>query len=288
VTTGAEPQSRAGAASAAEKKVPAGEAELVRLSQPAPRILVATLDAPQSRNSLSRRMIAALDGIVAEAGRDEAIAAVVLAANGPAFSAGHDLKELASHRPDADGGRAFYAETMRACAGLMQAIVRSPKPVIAAVEGIATAAGCQLVASCDLAVAGASARFATPGINIGLFCSTPMVALARNVSRKRAMEMLLLGEAISAAEAADYGLVNRVTKEGGALAEAIAMARLIAAKSPLTIAIGKEAFYRQLEQPLAEAYDYAAEVMVRNMMARDAEEGIRAFLEKRPPLWKGC
>ena len=212
---------------------------------------------------------------------------MVLAATGPAFCAGHDLKELAAHRTDADRGRDFYRLTMDRCAAVMTSILRSPKPFIAAVEGVATAAGCQLVATCDLAVAGAAARFATPGVNIGLFCSTPMVALSRNVPRKRAMEMLLLGELIDAQSAADYGLVNRVVAEGAALDAALEVARTIASKSPAVVAIGKEAFYAQLELPVTDAYAYASEVMVRNMMHRDAEEGIGAFIEKRPPDWKG-
>lgn len=254
--------------------------------RPQPGILVLTLDTPQSRNALSRRMMAALDRAITEASADPATAVVVIAANGPAFSAGHDLKELSAHRTDADGGRAFYEETMRACARLMQGIVASPKPVIAAVAGIATAAGCQLVATCDLAVAAETATFATPGVNIGLFCSTPMVALSRNVSRKAAMEMLLLGEALSAEEAQRFGLVNRVVPREKVRDEALSMARIIAAKSRATVAIGKNAFYRQIELPLAEAYDDAARVMVENMMAADAEEGICAFLEKRPPIWR--
>jgi enoyl-CoA hydratase/carnithine racemase len=211
----------------------------------------------------------------------------VLTGKGPAFSAGHDLKELTAHRGDGDGGRAFFTDTMRDCSRLMQAIVASPKPVIAAVTGTATAAGCQLVATCDLAVAGETARFATPGVNIGLFCSTPMVALSRNVSRKRAMEMLLLGEMLPARAAAEYGLVNRVVADAEVLEEALAMARQIASKSRATVAIGKAAFYRQLEAPLAEAYDYAGAVMVENMMDRDAEEGMCAFIDKRAPTWKG-
>lgn len=262
--------------------------EIVRTARPEPGVAVITLDAPATRNSLSRQMISAIERAVGSLSADPSVAAIVLAATGPVFSAGHDLKELTRHRADTDGGRAFYVETMQACAHLMQVIVRSPKPVIAAVEGVATAAGCQLVATCDLAAAASTATFATPGVNIGLFCSTPMVALSRNVSRKRAMEMLLLGEMLSAQEAERYGLVNRVVPPGKALDEACAMARIIAAKSPATVAIGKEAFYRQIEQPLADAYAYAASVMVENMMARDAAEGIGAFLEKRPPVWKGC
>lgn len=264
------------------------EAEVVQIARPEPGVVLVTLNSPATRNSLSRSVIAALDDAVAALSKEPDVAAIVLAAAGPAFSAGHDLKELTRHRADADGGRAFYDETMQACAHLMQRIVRSPKPVIAAVQGVATAAGCQLVATCDLAVAASTATFATPGVNIGLFCSTPMVALSRNVSRKRAMEMLLLGEMLSAEDAERYGLVNRVVPPERVLDEARGMARTIASKSPVTVAIGKEAFYRQLEQPLAEAYSYAASVMVENMMAQDAAEGIGAFLEKRPPVWKGC
>lgn len=259
----------------------------VRVSVPEPGVALIVLDAPARRNALSREMMSALDRALANASADPGVAAVVLAANGPAFSAGHDLKELTAHRADGDGGRAFYVETMEACASLMQSIVRTPKPVIAAVEGVATAAGCQLVATCDLAVAADTATFATPGVDIGLFCSTPMVALSRNVPRKRAMEMLLLGDRLSAEEAARYGLVNRVVAPERVRDEALGMARTIAGKSRLTVAIGKEAFYRQIEMPLAEAYEYAAAVMVENMMAADAAEGICAFLEKRPPIWTG-
>jgi enoyl-CoA hydratase/carnithine racemase len=250
-------------------------------------VAVLTLTRPEARNSLSLAMLAALQSAVDRLSGDRSVSAVVLAATGPAFCAGHDLKELTAHRRDADGGRAFYAMTMARCAGVMMSIMRSPKPFIAAIEGVATAAGCQLVATCDLAVAGAAARFATPGVDIGLFCSTPMVALTRNVPRKRAMEMLLLGEMIGAREAADYGLVNRVMAEGHALDGALELGRTIARKSPATIRIGKEAFYAQIEKPVADAYAYASEVMVRNMMHRDAEEGIGAFVEKREPAWKG-
>ena len=250
-------------------------------------VLCLTLNRPDARNALSEAMIAALTRAIDDCGRDSSVHAVVLAANGSAFSAGHDLKELNAHRADADGGKAYFHRIMQDCATMMQAIVACPKPVIAAVEGVATAAGCQLVATCDLAVAGANARFATPGVNIGLFCSTPMVALSRNVSRKRAMEMLLLGEMLDAAGALDFGLVNRVVPAGQAEPEALAMAAKIAAKSPLTVATGKEAFYRQLEAPLAEAYAQTAEVMVRNMLARDAIEGIGAFIDKRTPKWEG-
>jgi enoyl-CoA hydratase/carnithine racemase len=213
------------------------------------------------------------------------VRAIVLAANGPTFSAGHDLKELSARRADPDRGRDFFARIMTMCSGVVQQIVRLPQPVIAAVQGTATAAGCQLVASCDLAVASSAARFATPGVNIGLFCSTPMVALSRNVARKHAMEMLLTGDMISADEAWRIGLVNRVVAPGTEREEALALARKIAAKSTHVVKIGKEAFYRQVELDLAGAYDYASKVMVENMMARDAEEGIAAFLEKRLPTW---
>jgi enoyl-CoA hydratase/carnithine racemase len=216
------------------------------------------------------------------------VAAIILAAKGKVFSSGHDLKELTAHRSDADDGLAFFRETMQACSAMMQSIVRCPKPVIAAVDGRATAAGCQLVAACDLAIASEQSDFATPGVNIGLFCSTPMVALSRNVSRKRAMEMLLLGEALSAAEASHYGLVNRVVPSSDVMLQARAMARKIVSKSKATVAIGKEAFYRQAEMTLADAYAFASEVMVKNMMIADAGEGICAFLEKRAPDWKDC
>jgi enoyl-CoA hydratase/carnithine racemase len=211
----------------------------------------------------------------------------VLAAKGPVFSAGHDLKELSAHRADADRGLAFFEHTVTRCSDMMQAIVGCPKPVIAAVQGTATAAGCQLVATCDLAVAAEDAKFCTPGVNIGLFCSTPMVALSRNVGRKRAMEMLLLGDMLPAAQAAEYGLVNRVVAQERLMGEAQALATKIAEKSPATVAIGKAAFYAQVEMPLSEAYAYASKVMVQNMMAADAAEGIAAFLDKRKPEWKG-
>ena len=248
-------------------------------------IAVLTLDRPAQRNCLSEAMLVALRSAIEELSGDAGTKAVVLAADGPAFSSGHDLKELTARRTDADGGQGYFAHVMQLCASMMLTIVRSPKPVIAAVEGIASAAGCQLVATCDLAVAGAQARFSTPGVNIGLFCSTPMVALTRNLSRKRAMEMLLLGEMLPAREAADYGLVNRVVAPDKVMVEALALAAKIAAKPPVTVATGKEAFYRQIEMPLAEAYDYAAGVMVANMMHAESEEGIGAFLEKRPPDW---
>jgi enoyl-CoA hydratase/carnithine racemase len=247
---------------------------------------VLTLNRPAARNSLSEALIAELQAALGDCADDTSIRAVVIAANGIAFSAGHDLKELIAHRSDADQGRAYFAKLMAACSAMMQAIVHLPKPVVAAVQGIATAAGCQLVASCDLAVASDAATFATPGVDIGLFCSTPMVALSRNVSRKHAMEMLLTGEPVSAATAKDIGLVNQVVPAGSELDAAIALAEKVALKSAHTVKIGKAAFYRQAEMGLAEAYKFAAEVMTENMMARDAEEGICAFIEKREPKWQ--
>src|SRR5205807_6499063 len=202
-----------------------------------------------------------------------------------AFCAGHDLKELTAHRSDADHGRTHFTRVMETCSALMQSIVRLPQPVIAAVQGVATAAGCQLVASCDLAVASSLAGFCTPGVDIGLFCSTPGVALARNVPRKHAMNMLLTGETVSAEHAARIGLVNRVVSPGTERDESIELARQIAAKSAMTVRLGKEAFYHQVEMGLDEAYRFASRVMVENMLRRDAAEGIGAFLEKRTPAW---
>ncbi|MCS3929641.1 enoyl-CoA hydratase/carnithine racemase [Bradyrhizobium elkanii] len=249
-------------------------------------IAVLTLNRPAARNSLSQAMIASLHAELNEIRDDKAVRGVVIAANGPAFSAGHDMKELTARRTDPDRGRAFFAEMMTACSAMMQAVVHLPKPVVAAVQGIATAAGCQLVASCDLAIASEAASFATPGVDIGLFCSTPMVALTRNVPRKQAMEMLLTGEPVPATRAREIGLINRVVAAGTEREAAIALAEQVALKSAYTVKLGKEAFYRQAEMSLADAYRYAAEVMTENMMARDAEEGIGAFIEKRTPTWR--
>jgi enoyl-CoA hydratase/carnithine racemase len=258
----------------------------ILLREMAGAIAVLTLNRPAARNSLSEALIAGLHAALNEIAEDGSVRAVVIAANGPAFSAGHDLKELTARRSDADGGRAYFAELMNACSAMMQAIVYLPKPVVAAVQGIATAAGCQLVASCDLAVASEAASFATPGVDIGLFCSTPMVALSRNVPRKQAMEMLLTGEPVPAATAQSMGLINRVVPAGTERNAAIALAQKVALKSAHTVKLGKTAFYRQAEMSLADAYAYAAEVMTENMMARDAEEGICAFIEKREPKWQ--
>lgn len=269
-----------------EPAAKAAPAEPVLLREDANGVATLTLNRPKQRNSLSEDLMRALTAELAAIADDKSVRAVVLAGAGPAFCAGHDLKELTAARASDDRGRAFFQKTMQLCGTLMQAVVNCPKPVIARVHGIATAAGCQLVASCDLAVAAEDAKFATPGVNIGLFCSTPMVALSRNVTRKHAMEMLLTGEMISAARAAEFGLVNRVVPQAELDAAVAHFADVIASKSALTVSIGKRAFYEQLEKPLAEAYDYASEVMVRNMLARDAEEGIGAFIEKRDPKWE--
>jgi enoyl-CoA hydratase/carnithine racemase len=260
--------------------------EPILLREMAGPIAVLTLNRPAARNSLSEAMIAELHAALDEFRDDAKVRAVVIAANGTAFCAGHDMKELTARRADPDRGRAYFAQTMNACSAMMQAIVQLPKPVVAAVQGVATAAGCQLVASCDLAVASKVAGFATPGVDIGLFCSTPMVALSRNVPRKQAMEMLLTGEPVSAAAARDIGLINRVVTVGTERDAAVALAQKVANKSAYTVKIGKAAFYRQADMNLADAYRYASEVMTENMMARDAEEGIGAFIEKREPKWQ--
>jgi enoyl-CoA hydratase/carnithine racemase len=215
--------------------------------------------------------------------QDASVRVVIVTGAGPSFCAGHDLRELRS-----DPSRAFYEKVFGLCSEMMQRIVALPQPVIASVQGIATAAGCQLVATCDLAVAAEESHFATPGVSIGLFCSTPMVALSRAVPRKQAMEMLLTGDLIDAQEALRIGLVNRLAPTAQVMEETLALAAEIVAKSPLTLKIGKEAFYRQAELDLAAAYEYTSKVMAENMMAQDAAEGIDAFLEKRKPEWKGC
>lgn len=245
-------------------------------------ITTLTLSQPSQRNSLSIEMLNALAEALSDAAADDATRVVVIAAAGKVFCAGHDLKEIR----DQLNSNEFQLALFKRCSEVMQLVVNLPKPVIARVAGVATAAGCQLVASCDLAVAADSARFATPGVNIGLFCSTPMVALSRNVSRKHAMEMLLTGEMISAARAEQIGLVNRVVDESLLDETVYGMARTIAEKSGHTLKIGKGAFYKQLEMPLAGAYDYTAKVMAENLRAHDAQEGICAFLDKRKPEWK--
>jgi enoyl-CoA hydratase/carnithine racemase len=249
-------------------------------------ILRITLANPPA-NVLSIAAMTSLQGELDRARDDKAVRVIVLAATGKLFCAGHDLKEMNARRTDADKGKAFFEETFAICSRLMQSIVRHPKPVVAEVDGIATAAGCQLVASCDLAIASDQATFGVNGINVGLFCTTPGVALVRGLKPKHAMEMLLTGEMVDASAARDFGLVNRVVPREYLTQIVTKYAQTIAAKSPLTLKIGKEAFYAQAEMGLTEAYEYASRMMVENMLARDAEVGIDAFIGKRDPKWTG-
>lgn len=251
-------------------------------------VAILTLNAPEAINALSEAMIAALSDALGDIQNDRDIKAVILRSAGDHFCAGHNLKEMTARRNDADGGFQYFQDLFATCASMMMQITRLPQPVIAEVKGIATAAGCQLVATCDLAVASDDARFATSGVNIGLFCSTPMVALSRNVPRKRAIEMLLLGDFLPAAQVADMGLVNRVVARADLERTAEDMARQIADKSPAAVKIGKEAFYAQANMSLEDAYAYTGRVMAENMMAKDAEAGIGAFIAKEPmPDWTG-
>jgi enoyl-CoA hydratase/carnithine racemase len=256
-------------------------AEAILLSEQSGGVATLTLNRPAARNALSVALMSELEMALARLAADPTVKAVVLAANGPAFCSGHDLKEMRGL-----DGREAVASVFDQCVRVMTAIVRQPQPVIAKVHAMATAAGCQLVASCDLAFAADTARFATPGVNIGLFCSTPMVALSRGIGRKAAMEMLLTGHPIDAATAERWGLINRAVPAETLDTVTAEMAALIAAKSSFTIKTGKEAFYRQAEMGLDEAYAYAARVMTENMLAADAAEGIDAFLSKRPPMWR--
>ena len=251
-------------------------------------VAVLTLNAPKSMNALSEAMLSALSETLDRIAEDRSVKTIILRGAGNHFCAGHNLKEMTARREDADGGFQYFQDLFARCSAMMLRIVRSPQPVIAEVQGVATAAGCQLVASCDLAVASECSKFATSGVNIGLFCSTPMVALSRNVPRKLAMEMLLLGEFLPAARVAETGLVNRVVPLESLGEETMKLARVIADKSPAAIKIGKRAFYEQAEMSLEDAYAYAGRVMAENMMARDAEAGIGAFTRKEPmPAWSG-
>jgi enoyl-CoA hydratase/carnithine racemase len=249
-------------------------------------VLVLTLANPPA-NALSLAMMAALQEALDRARDDSAVRVVVLQSGLKLFSGGHDLKEMNRHRTDSDAGRGFFEETFAVCSRLMQTIVRLPKPVIAAIDGIATAAGCQLVASCDLAIASDRSTFGVNGIDVGLFCTTPGVALSRKVKAKHAMEMLLTGEMIDASTAREFGLINRVVPAEYLNQVVMKYAQTIAAKSPLAVRMGKEAFYRQAEMGLADAYEHASTVMVDNMMGHDAVEGIDAFIGKRKPVWTG-
>ena len=245
------------------------------------RIACVTMNRPDKRNALSVEHMQELTDCFCAIGENRDVAAVILKGNGPAFCAGHDLGEMIGQPPD------YYRRVFDVCTKMMDAIQNIPQPVIAQVHGIATAAGCQLAATCDLAVAAEAAKFATPGVKIGLFCSTPMVAVSRNLPRKKMLEMLLTGDPISAQEALQYGLINRVVPADSLEAETRALAARIVASSPFVIGLGKQAFYRQLEMPQTQAYSYTKEVMSLNAMAADAQEGMCAFLEKRPPQWRG-
>jgi len=244
------------------------------------------LNNPLNQNTLSEEMIKCFQVALDQSANEKKIRVIIISAEGKTFSAGHDLKELTKERQNTDGGKNYFKKILDKCSKMMQSIVNNPKPIIAEVGGVATAAGCQLVASCDLAYASKSAKFATPGVNIGLFCSTPMVALSRNVSKKHAMDMLLNGELISANKAAEIGLINEVVEDEALNNYTLEKAMNITKKSALTLKIGKEAFYKQSEMSLCDAYDYASSVMVENMLKKDAEEGIDAFINKRVPHWE--
>ena len=244
------------------------------------------MNAPEKLNALSEEMLSALQSQFDSLQNDRQIRAVILSGSGKAFCAGHDLKEMTGGRQAEDGGKAYFTELFQKCARMMTSIQKLPQPVIAQVHGIATAAGCQLVASCDMAVAADSTRFGVNGVNIGLFCSTPMVALSRNIPRKQAFEMLTTGQFINAERARELGLVNRIVSEDELEEATTELAETVASKLAVAVKIGKEAFYNQLQMPLSEAYDYTGSVMAENMLFRDTEEGISAFIEKRDPNWE--
>jgi len=263
------------------------DVSLVISDSPEPGISVLTLNRPKARNALSKDMLAALQGATDSVSADPAAKTVIIKANGPGFCAGHDLKEMTDHRKDADKGEAYYKELFAACSHLMLSINRSPKIFIASVHGVAAAAGCQLVAACDLAVAADHVSFGVNGINSGLFCSTPMVALSRSVGRKKSMELLTTGDLMPAPDAVETGLINKAVPAEALEGTTLAMARSIAAKPADVLALGKTAFYKQLTMPITEAYDFASSVITDNMLRPAAVEGINAFIEKRTPEWDG-
>ena len=248
-------------------------------------ILRLVLNNPDNHNVLSEEMMSNMQSSLDESIKTKQVRVIIISAVGPTFSAGHDLKELTKERQNSDKGKRYYKKIMTKCSNLMQSIVNNPKPVIAEINGTATAAGCQLVASCDLAYASDKSKFATPGVNIGLFCSTPMVSLSRVAKNKHSMEMLLTGDFIDADKAKSIGLINNYYSEDKLVNETREMAVKIANKSSQTIKIGKMAFYNQAEMKISEAYKYASEIMIKNMMNQVSEEGIAAFLEKREPKW---
>tara|TARA_B100000446_G_scaffold119247_1_gene111376 strand:- start:97 stop:903 length:807 start_codon:yes stop_codon:yes gene_type:complete len=258
---------------------------ILHSEQTAEGVLRLTMNDQKNRNALSEAMMNNLIEELTKAASNQSIRVIVIASNGPVFSAGHDLKEITAARYQKDFGDAYFKSLFDTCSSLMQLIVSCPKPVIAEVVGTATAAGCQLVASCDLATAADSAKFATPGVNIGLFCSTPMVALSRNVNKKNAMEMLLTGDMINAEKAKEIGLINNYFQTEKLTNETMILANKIASKSSMTVSMGKGAFYTQSELDLSAAYEYTSKVMVKNVHKEDAKEGIDAFIEKRSPEW---
>ena len=258
---------------------------ILHSEQTAEGVLRLTMNDQKNRNALSEAMMNNLIEELTKAASNQSIRVIVIASNGPVFSAGHDLKEITAARYQKDFGDAYFKSLFDTCSSLMQLIVSCPKPVIAEVVGTATAAGCQLVASCDLATAADSAKFATPGVNIGLFCSTPMVALSRNVNKKNAMEMLLTGDMINAEKAKEIGLINNFFQTEKLTNETMILANKIASKSSMTVSMGKGAFYTQSELDLSAAYEYTSKVMVKNVHKEDAKEGIDAFIEKRSPEW---
>ena len=262
------------------------EAQLVITETPAKGILRLIMNDQNSKNALSNKMINDLFKAISFANNKKSIKVIIIAANGNVFSAGHDLKEITKARNNKDNGDNFYKELFNSCSALMQAIVNSPKPTIAEVNGVATAAGCQLVASCDLAIASKNSKFATPGVNIGLFCSTPMVALSRNVAKKNAMEMLLTGDMIGSQKAKDIGLINYYVDDKDLESNVMLLANKIASKPSSTVSTGKKAFYEQAEMSLQKAYEYTSEVMRNNILREDAKEGISAFIEKRSQEWQ--
>ena len=249
------------------------------------KVLHLTLNDQQHQNTLSDEMINELDKKFKDASRDRHVKVIILSSTGKVFCAGHDLKDLNSKRSEIDKGKSYYEKIFKNCSVLMMNIIQNPKPTIAAIDGIATAAGCQLIASCDLAYASDRAKFATPGVNIGLFCSTPMVALSRSVSKKSAMEMLLTGDLIDAKKACKIGLINNFFNSKELMKKVFKQADKISSKSMKTLKIGKKAFYKQREMSLEDAYNYTSTVMIENMLEKDSEEGISAFLEKRKPNW---
>jgi enoyl-CoA hydratase/carnithine racemase len=261
------------------------ENQILLKENPQPGVLRLIMNDPKRKNALSENMIDALTDTIVSSSEDKLIKVIIIAANGNVFSSGHDLKELTLARDHEDDGNSYFMKLFDVCSSLMQSIVDCPKPIIAEVNGVATAAGCQLVASCDLAISSNNSKFATPGVNLGLFCSTPMVALSRNVSKKDAMKMLLTGDMVDAKEAKNISLINEHVSEDELSQTVMKLAQKIANKSSMTIKTGKKAFYKQIEMNLSDAYEYTSRVMAKNMLKKDAKEGINSFLEKRDPNW---